>query len=154
MLDEHSANEQVRRLRSMKFFPADEIAARELVIVVMTAETFEIAQRAVGEFIYDSDQCPTPSDLRRAIDYANERYNEIRKKNEKKCPDCKGVGFISHWYLVTKHFDGEANWTTRQRIETEIQREQIQAHLTSRQEILEGAEPCHCHSIAQQEGAA
>jgi hypothetical protein len=162
MIDIAFANEQLRRLKSMKYFPSDEAAQRELVMACAVADTYDICHKVIGEMVCDSSECPAPADIRRMIYAENERHAERRKKT--KCPICGGTGFISGIFLVTKHFDGERSWTSKQRIESEPQRAAIvealkrNAALPQHQqkwlEIMEASEPCQCHAINTSEDAA
>ena len=64
-----------------------------------------------------------------------------------RCPHCRGVGFISGVFLITKYSDVEVGtaWTTKQELTTREQIQAVRSHLQPNQMIVEGAEMCECH---------
>lgn len=144
MIDLEYAKKQVMRLAELNSFPIAVEGITELTIAAQCADSYEACDRAINEFTQYATDCPKPAELRRTIFTENERYAEHRKKT--KCSRCGGIGFISGVFLVTKHFDGERAWVTKQELTTDAQIKAVRANLKEGQQIYDGAEPCPvCH---------
>lgn len=152
MIDITFATEQIRRLGGLNYFPREYPAAlEELIQVAMTAETEEACRKAFDSILYDSDDCPKPSDIRRVIAVENEKAREIARTERtapKTCPLCNGYGIKIRVYLITKtikEIEGDVRpRITRRWLESDEEITAARAALQPDQEIQEGAEKCSC----------
>lgn len=99
MIDEPFAKNQVRRLQSLKFFPQDPVAIRELVNALRCAATEAIATEAVDEFVRTLTDCPVPADVRRSVFAKEPEEPEYALPYEAPapgtlCPICRSNGTI------------------------------------------------------------
>jgi hypothetical protein len=99
MISEKFATEQVRRLQSLKFFPTDKVAVKELASALRSAADTElIASNAIDELTSTLTDCPVPADIRRAV-FAKADDEEYKLPYDPPapgtlCPICRSNGTI------------------------------------------------------------
>lgn len=91
MIDSTTAAKQLERLSGLAFFPKEAPAKKELRLAIECAITEAIAAAAVSEWLAESSQCPTPSEIRRLINAKQEQLIADRRS----CELCGGAGWIT-----------------------------------------------------------
>ena len=70
MIDKTQAIQQLERLSGLDFFPKEKPAKKELVLALQSAITEDIAAQFVSDWLAESNTCPKPAEIRRAINAA------------------------------------------------------------------------------------
>jgi hypothetical protein len=99
MLDrrEKYCSDQIRRLKSLDFFPTDDYASGELVKVLWrSSESDSHAERIIDKVLEqrlgdNGRSCPTPAELREIAESVNP--SERRPVARSNCPRCFGMGW-------------------------------------------------------------
>ena len=97
MIDKTTAARQLERLSGLDFFPREAPAKKELLLAMQDAVSEAVAAQVASDWLRESSACPKPSELRRAINAAQESLLEQRRE----CQTCGGQGAVTVWRLVT-----------------------------------------------------
>lgn len=97
MIDKKTAGALTQRFSGLDYFPNSKEALVDLIYAVQVADTPEIAEVIIAEWMAYQTQCPKAAQMRALMYEANQK----RKEHLAKCPTCGGSGFVTVWYLVT-----------------------------------------------------
>lgn len=162
MIEREIAKKQLARLSRFMGFPRTEAAAMDMLLAIEGADTPEIAEQAITDFIdgaRSDSRCPLPVDIRGWI---NEKQEPTKKRFH--CRLCDNNGFRVRWILVTyrggtliPERSEVLSGITSQENANELQRqieEGRKANVTARrQAVLSEAYPCSCHRASMSDHA-
>lgn len=95
MIGKMLAQSQIDRLGGLnRYFPGEDrdAAERELVEVLIHADTSGVAAIVINRWLEDQIEWPKPAQLRILVDQANAEISRASRQGP--CPDCDGNGFV------------------------------------------------------------
>jgi hypothetical protein len=95
MIDQMTAALQVRRFGGLEYFhilPPE--ALDELVAVLASSETEDVAAQAVSRWIEYNAKRPTPVELRVVVERLNREHLDRIQGHHANCPKCCDVGLV------------------------------------------------------------
>jgi hypothetical protein len=147
MITLREAMAQVRRLRHLENYPAEEGSELELVKAAANALNLEHCRRSIDEILQTAVECPKPATMRNLVRPIQAWQVQ---KERLSCPRgrCDGSGWSYVYTLKTEESRAEYNYTRSEKLTYEQYQDLGEKIDHKTQRIYSAVEPCPCRGQA------